>query len=105
MWYVSAFLYGLIRFLIILIGLCALVAQDDLNLGGHGRELLPRLISVLFTNQRTVQELVFIGFLGVLLSTMSSYLHVMSVIMVQDIIVPLRKFFYKKAFWNIPPLK
>ncbi|MEM7361668.1 MAG: ATP-binding protein [Bacteroidota bacterium] len=97
MWYASAVLYGLIRFLIVLIGLCALVDQDKLKLGGHGKELLPRLIGVLFMGQDTVQELIFIGFLGILLSTMSSYLHVMSVIMVQDIIVPVRKFFYKKA--------
>lgn len=96
MWYVSAILYGLIRFLVALIGLCVLAKKGNFGLK-NGRELLPRVVSEVFKKQDTLKELIFIGLLGVLLSTMDSYLHSMSVVMVQDIIVPMRKFFSRKA--------
>lgn len=97
MWYVGALLYGLIRLLIMLIGLSAIIGAKKLGLDGSSKELLPRIIKELFTGQGTMKDLMCIGLLGVLLSTMDSYLHAIGVVMVQDIMIPLRRVIGKRA--------
>lgn len=92
-WYIAALLYSLFRFLVVLIGLGAIVGWQQLGLDGSSHDLLPRVISGLFVGRTLLKECMFVGFLGILLSTMDSYLHAVGVVMVQDLMIPLKKVF------------
>ena len=91
MWYLSAFLYSLIVFVFICIGLGAIVGNIEFKLNSDSTELLPRLIKTLFAHQPWTVELLALGFIAVALSTIDSYLHAVGVTVAQDILEPLSK--------------
>ena len=92
MWYVSACLYALICFMTIVIGLGVIVGRTQFDLIGKSENLLLHLINNLFRNRLWVIDLMFIGFLGILFSTMDSYLHAIAISLVHDVANPIRSF-------------
>ena len=94
MWYVSAVLYGLILMMLTVIGLGALSAREKLGITSSF-DLLPQLIRILFKENSWIIDCVFVGLLGILLSTIDSYLHSVGITLVQDVISPLRKMLSK----------
>ena len=95
MWYVSAVLYGLILLMLTVIGLGALSAREKLGIKSS-LDLLPQLIHILFKKNTWIIDCLFVGLLGILLSTIDSYLHSVGIVLVQDVISPLRNMLSRK---------
>lgn len=94
-WYISVFLYCVILFMITAIGLVAFMEKDKLGIH-NSVNILPVLINFLFKGNGWFIDFMFIGLLGILLSTMNSYLHAAGVLVTQDIIAPLYLYFFNK---------
>ena len=92
MWYISGFFYALICFLVFLIGLSAIALKTEFGFTNKSKSLLLDLIEKLFNNESWTVECIFAGFLGIMLSTMDSYLHAIGVSFVQDLVEPLREY-------------
>ena len=96
-WYLSNVLYITVSLLISLIGFSILVIADR----GHlpvslGEMHIFMLIKFLFYKQTIALKVIYIGFLGILLSSLDTYLHVAGVVLVHDVIKPCRNFFSRK---------
>ena len=87
MWYSSVVLYGLVCVMMGLLGLGALLGDEELGLSGGSGGLLFVLVRSLFGGW--MLDMVFIGFLGVLFSTIDSYLHAIGTSLVHDVLEPL----------------
>ncbi|MEM7362013.1 MAG: ATP-binding protein [Bacteroidota bacterium] len=98
MWYTSALFYGLLCALITLIGLAIWVGKEKFGVTEGSRHVLLSLIKNLWKNNDTVKTVFFIGILGIMLSTIDSYLHAMGITLIQDVVVPIGE------FWGIKPL-
>ncbi|MEM7361857.1 MAG: ATP-binding protein [Bacteroidota bacterium] len=94
MWYGGAFLYGLSVCLLALIGLGARVAPGDVGLAPGVGNIFFKIIETIFETNSFVVDIVFVGMLGALFATMASYLHAISILLVQDVIEP----FYEPFF-------
>lgn len=97
MWYISALLLGLIFIGSALIAFAACINEEGLGVVG-GHNVLPNMINTLFKDHYWVRDMMFVGLIGMLLSTMDSYLHTMSISFVEDVIGPLR------SWWEYRPL-
>ena len=95
MWYISALFYGFILSMAVIIGLVAIVGQNTIPLKLENKNILFSLTRDLFTADKRVVNILFVGFLAVLLSTMDSYLHSLSIAFLQDVMIPIRQFFKK----------
>ena len=96
-WYTGSFLYGMICFMQAVIGLYAYVAtKKGILTITKTTDLFFSLIKQLFDKQPLMIDVMFIGILAVLLSTMDSFLHAVGISFVQDIIEPVRHLFLKK---------
>lgn len=94
-WYIGAILYGITLFLLTIIGLAAFVGKDKIEVSST-IELLPNLVKQLFKGNGLLTDIMFLGLAAILLSTMDSYLHATGISVVQDIIVPVRLYFFGK---------
>ena len=93
MWYISAFIHAMFRCMSILIGLSVgVVGRDIFHISlESGESLLFNLSQAFFSSQPWMLSFIFIGFLGLLLSTVDSYLHAIGVLVVQDLMEPIFK--------------
>ena len=92
MWYLSAIVFIALAILIVLTGLALVLIKADLMpervVSGS---LFIEVVKHLFAAQPWVIDLMFIGFLGMLVSTIDSYLHALGISLVQDILEPARE--------------
>ena len=98
MWYISAFLYGLILSITMLIGLYIIAISKQIGLDTNKKELLLHLVKALFSQKPWIIDIFFICVLALGISTMDSYLHSVGITIVQDLIEPIR------ALLEIEPL-
>ena len=92
MWYLGGSIYIVLILLLELVGLALILLKADLIPGRVvSGSLFIELVKHLFAAQPWVVDLMFIGFLGVLISTIDSYLHAVGISLVQDIMEPARK--------------
>ena len=89
MWYISGSLYGLICLLLILIGLGCVVGQEIFGFKKGSEDIILSLVSQFAENRIWIIDVMFVGILGILLSTIDSYMHAMGTSLVHDIIEPL----------------
>ena len=89
MWYTSAFFYALICLMTTLIGLGALAGRSQFGIEKGSEDLLLHLIKHLYENSSVMIDLAFISLLGVLISTMDSYLHAVGVSLIKDVVEPV----------------
>ena len=107
-WYISAIFYTIIVCMVVLIGLAIVAGEGSDGIFDRAEylkqftkrinsqitaatfeDLVPYLVKRLF--ERTwALDCMFVGIVGVLLSTIDSYLHGVGVLFVQDIVVPVR---------------
>ena len=89
MWYTSAFLLLLMTFGIVLIGFAGFVGRKEFGLT-KAHNVLAHIIESLFEKQTLIQDLIYIGIISILLSTIDSYLHTIGITLVEDLIVPFK---------------
>lgn len=112
-WYVSAIFYMFICIMLLLIGLAAIAGEGAGDIFDKTRylrlfqsstkvtaktfnDLVPYLIKRLFQKTWTV-DVLFIGILGILFSTVDSYLHAVGILLTQDVLGPIRELFRCKS--------
>ena len=91
MWYTSAFLYALICLMTFLIGLGALAGRSQFGIEKVSDDLLLDLIRYLYEKSPIMIDVAFICLLGILISTMDSYLHAVGVSLIKDVVEPVGK--------------
>ena len=89
MWYTTPFIYGAVMAMMILIALFGIVHYKALKLV-EGHTLLAHTLQDLFSGQPWVIDTISIGMIGILLSTMDSFLHTLGITLVEDIIKPMK---------------
>ena len=107
MWYMSASFYALFIFMMILISLAGLMLlREPITKGlAQGQEVEAvymdfclRLIKNLFQHNPLLMDFIFIGILGMLLSTADSFLHALGISILHDILEPLHTLLRGKPF-------
>ena len=94
MWYTGAFIFSTIAISSVLIAFSILVGRDTIGLSEE-KNILPYLVKVLFSGQRTVFGLMFIGMISVMLSTIDSFLHTAGIILIEDLMGPIKSYLGK----------
>jgi len=91
MFFTAATLYGIIRVLLTLIGLCTVLYCENDNLREIPSNLFPYLTKKLFVANGIIYIILLIGFLCILVSTIDSYLLAAGISILQDVIKPIRQ--------------
>ena len=91
MFYVSGFLYFIIGCMLVSIGLGAIFIHENLGLNGTSGSLLLKMILLLFRENELLLKITGISLIGVLMATVDSYLHAVGVMIVHDIVDPIRQ--------------
>ena len=85
-WYIVGFLYLIMLMLITLIGLAPIIDKSQFGLTKERVDLLPYLIKTLFEKQPWVLDIMFVGLIGILISTIDSLFHAIGIAFIQDIV-------------------
>ena len=96
MWYVGALIYGIVLLMLVFIGLSAIVSNETLGVDIDRKNVLLSMIRALFVKNSWMVDLIFIGLLAILLSTIDSYLHALGISFSQDLLNPVRRLIGKK---------
>ena len=98
MWYVGTIFYALIAAMLLLVSAGGIIiGAEDPNLAGlmdrrdSGERLLMQLVRYFFGGHGWLMVLMFFIFLSVLVATMDAYLHAFGVIVVRDLVGPVRR--------------
>lgn len=95
MWYTSILIYSIIFAMIVPMGLFCIRHQEVLKLE-KGKNWLVPLIQYLFKGDVRIIDFMALGIIGVLLSTMDSYLHTMGIIVIKDVMAPIQTLMGRK---------
>ena len=92
MWYTNIFIYGIITAMIIIVGLASIVTLKE----GQKSELVKynvfaHMIKKMFANNPRLSDGLSLGLIGILISTMDSYLHTIGITLVKSFIEPLNQ--------------
>ena len=96
MWYTGAFILTAVIISPLFIAFSLLVGRDSIGLSAE-KNILACLVKVLFSGQPILFSVMFIGMISVALSTIDSYLHTAGIILVEDLIEPIRLYLGKYA--------
>ncbi|MEM7361690.1 MAG: sodium:solute symporter family protein [Bacteroidota bacterium] len=87
MWYNNVFIYGVIATMIFIIGLAgSLILKEQ-----EKHNALIHMVKNLFEGQPWMIDIMSLALIGILLSTIDSFLHTMGIILTRDIFVPLKR--------------
>ena len=92
MWYTNIFIYGVIITMIIIVGMASILMLKS----GEKDELVQcdifsHMVKKIFENNPRFRDIISLGVIGILVSTMDSYLHTIGVTLVKGFIEPLKK--------------
>ena len=96
-WYISSVLYLIILCMLVVTGLGAILAVEEFGLLESSDSLLLRIIESSFKGNALILDFMCISLLGILISTIDSYLHAVGVLFIHDIIEPIRKLCKQKS--------
>lgn len=94
-WYTSAFVYAVIMGMLLIPCLFVISQQKT---GGlvERKDVFIKLVKNLFKNNSRIADLMALGIIGILLSTMDSLLHTMGITAVKDLLEPIQALMGKK---------
>ena len=93
MWYAGAGLHGIICLMITVIGLGAIVGKEALGIDDTTTDILLKVINSLFDTHSWIGDCIFIGLLGILLSSMDSFLHAVGISLSRDVVNPVKQWY------------
>ena len=95
-WYSSALIYGVITIMFLIIGLFGFTQKETLGLVKN-KNVFIYVVKYLFKDHPRITDLIALGIIGILLSTMDSVLHTLGITVVKDVIEPLHNLLNKKG--------
>ncbi|MEM7361567.1 MAG: ATP-binding protein [Bacteroidota bacterium] len=105
-WYTNIFIYGVIIFMISIVGFVSLLKLKGAEEGQVVKyNVLGHMIEKLFKNNPRLMDAISLGVIGILISTVDSYLHTIGIVLVKGFIEPLKKLFGHKQLGERKQLK
>ncbi|MEM7362270.1 MAG: ATP-binding protein, partial [Bacteroidota bacterium] len=94
-WYTTALIYAVIAGMFLIIGLFGITQKEKLGLA-KSKDVFIQVVKYLFKNNPRILDFIALGIIGILLSTIDSFLHTMGITAIKDVIVPIQRLLDKK---------
>ena len=92
MWYTNIFIYGVIIAMASIVGLASiLILKSDAEGEPVKYNIFSHMVKKIFENNPRLRDALSLGAIGILISTMDSYLHTVGITLVKGFIEPLKR--------------